>query len=196
MSHHLDLDKVIISGINVFWPKWVLTPCLCQDTVREACLGPEHQFFAFESISVCNSGSLLRKSLILCLYLKFQSQRTAKEWTILPVRFFFSLSILVFWWATFFFFFFFHETGITNCRRFTAWKDEKLCKKTPCEWALCPRNTDTCQSMDLWGKSKRELTAPPALLHSLYGSVLAWIPIQLRSGPTVNQNLMAYWNIP
>lgn len=126
MSHHLDLDKVIISGINVFWPKWVLTPCLCQDTVREACLGPEHQFFAFESISVCNSGSLLRKSLILCLYLKFQSQRTAKEWTILPVRFFFPLSfhsgILV---SYLFFFFFFswdwdHKLQEVHCMK--RWK--------------------------------------------------------------------------
>lgn len=41
-----------------------------------------------------NSGSLLRKSLILCLCLKFHTQRTAKDWAILPETFFFTFLCL------------------------------------------------------------------------------------------------------
>lgn len=114
-----------------------------------------------------NSGSLLRKSLILHLYLKFQSRRPATDWTIPPKIFLFCLSRLVNYLFIFSLFFFFSmKLGSCTDKLQEAYLMKSLCKKKACSWTLCPRNTYRYLSKcGFVGEQRRgELTVPTALL--------------------------------
>lgn len=105
-------------------------------------------------------------------FLSFKGERLVKTEPYCQRRIpFLCLSSLVnYFFFSFFFFFMRVGSCVYELQKVRLMKS--YCKKKPCNWFLCPRNTDTCQNMDLWGKWRRgDLTAPTVLLHFLYGSM-------------------------
>lgn len=151
-----------------------------------------------------NSGSLLRKSLIFTSSSEVSKQkdcyrlnRTAKDISFLCLSSLVNYLFIVYPPTPSFFFWDWDPVQM-NYRRVTWWKVAAR-KKLVAELFAPELLTDTCQNVDLGGMKKGRTnsshctTAIHVIVQQLSCSCV--VSTRLRAGPTVNQNLMGYWNI-